>query len=147
MAEIGKVIACEGDQVRLILKRREACGKCRACTAGLTEKDMEMKARNLCGAKVGDGVEVSIEQTNFLKAVIIMYGIPLLVFFAGILIGYYGGIYMKAANPNITSIILGVFLTALTYFVIHKNEKRWSNGQFLPSAVKIADEEETENKE
>lgn len=106
-----------------------------------------MKARNLCGAKVGDRVEVSIEQTNFLKAVIIMYGIPLLVFFAGILIGYYGGIYMKVANPNITSIILGVFLTALTYFVIHKNEKRWSNGQFLPSAVKIADEEETENKE
>ncbi len=142
MAEVGKVIACEGDQVRLILKRREACGKCRACTAGLSEQEMEMKARNLCGAVEGDNVEVFIEQTNFLKAVIIMYGIPMLMFLAGVIAGYYGGQYLGISNPNITAVILGIALTAATYIVIHLNEDKWSSGEFLPSAVKIASEEE-----
>ncbi|MCD7905591.1 MAG: SoxR reducing system RseC family protein [Clostridiales bacterium] len=147
MAEVGKVIACEGDQVRLVLKRREACGKCRACTAGLSEQDMEMKARNLCGAAVGDSVEVTIEQTNFLKAVIIMYGIPLIVFLIGILAGYYGGLALGITNPNISAIILGVVLTAAVYIVIHLNESKWSSGEFLPSAVKIASEESKETTE
>ncbi|MCD8089635.1 MAG: SoxR reducing system RseC family protein [Clostridiales bacterium] len=146
MAEVGKVIACEGDQVKLVLKRREACGKCRACTAGLTEKEMEMKARNLCGASVGDNVEVFIEQTNFLKAVIIMYGIPMVMFLAGVIIGYYGGQYLGMSNPNIAAIVLGVVLTAATYVIIHLNEDKWSNGEFLPSAVKIASPDD-ENKE
>lgn len=141
MAEVGKVVSVEGEYVNLILKRKEACGKCRACTAGLTEKEMKMKARNLCGAKAGDNVEVFIEQANFMKAVLIMYGIPFVFFMTGILAGYYGAIYLNLGHEVLFSIGLGLGLTLISFILIHLNEKKWSNGQFLPMATKISNKE------
>lgn len=139
MAEVGRVIAVEGDLVKLVLKRKEACGKCRACSAGLNEKEMEMKAKNLCGAKVGDRVEVFIEQTNFMKAVLIMYGVPFIFFMIGIFGGYYGSLYFGVGNEALVSIAAAVILTAVSFVIIHMNEKNWSNGDFLPVATKIAE--------
>lgn len=144
MAELGKVTDCQGDLVTLTLKRREACGKCRACSAGLTEKDMEMKAKNLCGAKVGDRVEVFIEQTNFMKAVLIMYGVPFVFFMIGIIAGYYGALHFNIGNEVLISAALGIILTAAAFIIIHMNEDKWSNGDFLPVAKRIADENEEE---
>lgn len=143
MAEVGKVVAVEGEYVKLVLKRKEACGKCRACSAGLTEKEMEMKAKNLCGAKKGDNVEIFLEQSNFMKAVLIMYGIPCVFFLAGIIAGYYGAVHFGyEETAPLFGIGLAVILTALAFLVIHMNEKNWSNGQFLPVATKIAENRE-----
>ena len=143
MDEVGKVVAVEGEYVKLILKRREACGKCRACSAGLSEKEMEMKAKNLCGAKKGDKVEIFIEHSNFMKAVLIMYGIPCLCFLAGILAGYYGAVIagFEAAAP-LVGIGLAVILTAAAFILIHLNEKNWSSGQYMPVASRIAERSE-----
>lgn len=141
MAEVGKVVSVDGEYVNLILKRTEACGKCRACSAGLSGKEMNMRAKNLCGAKAGDNVEVFIEQSNFMKAVLIMYGIPFLFFMAGILGGYYGAIYLGIGNEVLVSIGLAVALTIISFVLIHMNEKNWSDGRFLPMATKISDKE------
>ncbi len=140
MAEVGKVYKVDGDFVELVLKRREACGKCRACSAGLTEKEMNMRAKNACGAKVGDNVEVYIAQENFLTAVAIMYGIPFVFFMIGIIGGYYGAGFLGLGNEALFSIGAAVILTAISYIIIHLNEGKWSNGRFLPIASKIADE-------
>ena len=56
MAEIGKVIGTEKNKLVVRMTRKEACAKCRACSAGLKEQDMLLKAVNLCNAKVGDRV-------------------------------------------------------------------------------------------
>ncbi len=144
MAEVGRVVSVDGEYVELILKRKEACGKCRACSAGLTEKEMNMRARNLCGAKVGDNVEVFIEQANFMRAVLIMYGIPFIFFMAGIFAGYYGAIYFNIGNEVLISVGLGLALTLISFFLIHLNEKNWSSGRFLPMATRISQEDKAE---
>ena len=90
MAEIGEVIGTEKNKLVVRMTRKEACAKCRACSAGLKEQDMLLRAVNLCNAKVGDKVEVMLETADFMKATCIMYGIPCAMFMVGILAGYYG---------------------------------------------------------
>ncbi|MFR7512063.1 MAG: SoxR reducing system RseC family protein, partial [Muribaculaceae bacterium] len=80
MAEIGEVIGTEKNKLVVRMTRKEACAKCRACSAGLKEQDMLLKAVNLCNAKVGDKVEVMLETADFMKATCIMYGIPCAMF-------------------------------------------------------------------
>ena len=57
MAEKGYVTEIKGNLAVIKMKRTEACAKCRACIAGMTEKEMIMEAENNCGAEVGDWVE------------------------------------------------------------------------------------------
>ena len=68
MAEIGEVIGTEKNKLVVRMTRKEACAKCRACSAGLKEQDMLLKAVNLCNAKVGDKVEVMLETADFYES-------------------------------------------------------------------------------
>ncbi len=76
MAETGSVIDIEGDKVIVKLQRTEACAKCGACSVGMKTQDMLIKAHNQCDAIIGDEVEIELEESNFIVAVMIMYGLP-----------------------------------------------------------------------
>ena len=90
MAEVGQVIEKKDNNRLLIrLERQEACAKCRACSAGMQAKEMLLEAENLCNAKIGDNVEISLEETDFMKAVLIMYGIPFVCFVVGVIASYF----------------------------------------------------------
>ena len=81
MAEIGKVIGMKDENMlEVAMTRKEACAKCRACIAGLSEKEMRIEAENDCFAKVGDWVEVQISPEGFITALFIVYGLPLVAF-------------------------------------------------------------------
>ena len=61
MAEVGKVVELKDDNmIEVSMTRKEACAKCRACVAGLSEKEMKKYAKNHCYEKVGDWQEVQI---------------------------------------------------------------------------------------
>ena len=79
MAEKGQVIGLKNNESLAVIKmtRLEACAKCKACIAGMTEKEMFVEAENMCDAKVNDWVEVELEPNGFMNAVLIMYGLPL----------------------------------------------------------------------
>lgn len=137
MAEVGQVIEVVNEK-RLVIKlsRQEACGKCKACTVGLQEKDMLLEAENLCEAKLDDFVEIYLEKSSFLKAVLIMYTIPLLAFLLGLLIGY-----LLTKNELI---IFGVGLAfmAIVFIAIRANEHRFNSAEYRPMAVKIVEVEQ-----
>jgi sigma-E factor negative regulatory protein RseC len=69
--------ACSGD-----------CHKCSGC--GAAEQKMLLLARNPIGAKPGDLVIVSADSAPVLKAAVVLYILPLALFFAG----YIGGSYL-----------------------------------------------------
>ena len=75
MAEKGIVMERKDNLAVIKLKRQEACAKCRACVAGMSEQEMIMEAENACNAQVGDWVELELVGNSFLEAVLIMYGI------------------------------------------------------------------------
>ena len=91
MAEKGQVIGLKNNESLAVIKmtRLEACAKCKACIAGMTEKEMFVEAENMCDAKVNDWVEVELEPNGFMNAVLIMYGLPFVAFMAGVLLGYF----------------------------------------------------------
>ena len=137
MAEIGKVIEIDGDKAVVVLERKEACAKCRACSAGMKAEEMLIRAENICGAKVGDNVEISLEESDFIKAVMIMYGFPFVMFMVGVLGGYYGCLNANIANPELVGFAAGLALVAVSYGIIKSQEKRWRSGNYIPKAISV----------
>lgn len=142
MPEIGIVTKQSGEYVTVRLERQEACAKCRACTAGLTSKDMIVEAENRCQAKVGDAVAISLEQSNFLQAVFIMYTIPLIFLFVGLGIGYGIGHALQLGNTELLPIVCGFVLLTAAYFLIRANEEKWRSKKFRPVAETVVHEKE-----
>ena len=137
MAEIGEVIQIENDNAVVVLERKEACAKCRACSAGMKSEEMLIRAENICSAKVGDKVEIALEETDFIKAVLIMYGFPFIMFMVGLLGGYYGCLNAGINNAELIGFIAGLVLVAVSYGLIKSQENRWRSGNYIPKAIAV----------
>ena len=113
----GLVSEVKGDLAIVKIHRKEACGECRACLSGLTEKEMDIEAKNLCDAEEGDWVELELQENAFFNAVMIMYGLPFVAFIAGVVVGYFGvPKVLPMIPPFLSSLVLGalgIFLTML----------------------------------
>ena len=133
MGEVGRVVSADINEgkVKVSMKRNEACAKCRVCIAGMQTSEMLMEATNLCAAKAGDYVEIELKPGFFLKAALIMYGIPLLALLAGIFFGYY-------TFGEIAAFVFGILLMLASYMLIKKNESKIASGDYVPMAVGIA---------
>ncbi|MDA3847357.1 MAG: SoxR reducing system RseC family protein [Vallitaleaceae bacterium] len=129
MAEIGEVIEVKEPYVVVRLIRSEACGKCNACSVGLQSTEMILEAENRCDAKLGDQVEIFLKEANFLKAVFIMYVIPLFALMAGLVIGY------MIFENELLIFGIGILMMATSYILIRMNEKRFKTSEFRPIAL------------
>ena len=146
MAEKGQVIEMKDDLVVIKMTRTEACAKCRACVAGLTEREMIMEAENHCDAQIGDWVELSMIESGFFSAVLIMYGIPLIGFMAGLLSTYFLIMpkYFPESSSDLPSFFVGLIGTGIAYLWIRSQEDRWKQRKYKPIASCITtDEPET----
>lgn len=139
MAEKGIVMERKDNLAVIKLKRQEACAKCRACVAGMSEQEMIMEAENACNAQVGDWVELELVGNSFLEAVLIMYGIPCVCFFVGLLGGYFWLMptFFPDVNPDLPSFLLGLVLTVAAYGIIRTQEHRFENKRFRPIAARL----------
>lgn len=139
----GFVSEIKGDLAIVKIYRQEACGECRACLSGMTKKEMDIEAKNLCDAEEGDWVELELQENAFFNAVMIMYGLPFLAFLAGVLVGYMAiPKVLPAISPVLSSLVLGVLGIVLTMFWIKSQNPRWESGKYRPLATKIVEEEE-----
>lgn len=137
MAEIGEVIEKKDKKVVVKLERKEACAKCRACSAGMKSTEMLITAENNCGAELGDKVEIALEEADFIKAVLIMYGFPFVMFIIGLFAAYYGCQSANIPNAELIGFIVGLVLVAVSYAVIKSQEKRWRSGNYIPKAIAV----------
>lgn len=71
--------ACSGD-----------CHKCSGC--GAAKEAILLEARNAIGAKAGDLVKIEAETGPVLKAAVVMYVLPMILFFLGYAIGEIWGL-------------------------------------------------------
>lgn len=137
MAEKGVVINTKDNFVTVKMMRQEACAKCRACIAGMEGKEMFIEAENLCDAKTNDWVEIEMSPDGFIKAVLIMYGIPFLAFMLGIGAGYFLGGMQTFIGREIVSFIVGLIFTFIAFMWIKSQEARWSSKKYRPVATRI----------
>lgn len=125
MKEIGKVIKVEDDQATVIIQRGTACGQCGACQVGKERLEMIMTADNNAGAQVGDEVEIDLENVNFLTAVALAYGFPLLALIIGIVGGYYGTLALGLSDKSaqVFGFLIGIAALTFSYAVIKYKEE------------------------
>lgn len=141
MAEVGQVIELKGEYISVKLQRHDACDHCNACSAGVETAEMVLEAENLCKANVGDLVEISLEESNFLLAVIIMYIIPLISLLFGVGIGYLAGAAI-GINEEVSALVVGFILLGISYFIIRRNEAKFNTRKFRPIASQIVKRDE-----
>ncbi len=101
---------------------------------------MVMIADNNVGAQVDDEVEIELENMNFMTAMLIAYGFPLLALMAGIFGGYYGLLTLGLSDNMAQALgaILGLIALAASYAVIkYKDESIRKMKKFKPVIVGI----------
>ena len=91
MEQIVRVHRLRADgRADIMLVRESACsGDCHKCSGcGAAKETMIVTAENPIRAEVGDFVVVSSDTATVMKAIVAVYLVPLVLFFAGYALGY-----------------------------------------------------------
>ena len=130
MEERGRVIGIEDGHLVVSLVRGEVCGTkadCSGCANTVT-----CRATNLCGAAIGDYVELESKPWLLSKGVLLIYGMPLAAMIVGFVLG-------NALAGEIAAFFVGMgFLGASWGFLRYLGKGR-KIGNFIPMAVRKFD--------
>lgn len=122
--ETGIVKEVNGIMAKILVQKRGTCEGCAAQgVCDTTEGGMEIEALNPVRARVGQTVKVSIKPQTYLKGAIFVYGLPMVCFVGGIIIGKnIAETYLQGVDSDIVGVIVG-FITFVICFLI---VKAWS---------------------
>ncbi|MDR2903583.1 MAG: SoxR reducing system RseC family protein [Clostridiales bacterium] len=137
MDETGIVLAVQGEALKISMIRTEACAKCRACIAGMTQQEMIIYAKNDCGAKPGDQVVIALGEGTLLSAALIVYGIPCLFLLGGFFLSDWLLRLSGMQNYEVISFFAGILCLLVSYFLISKRESSFKSKKYEPVATKI----------
>ena len=126
---IGTVEKLESDCVIVTMERQDMCGDCHACDMMGEVKKCTLKCVNKCSSQIGDKVEVDVSNSTFMKATLIMYGLPLIGLVAGVGLGYQAS--------ELLGIILGFSFMAGIFGLIKLGDHKKKYEKMLPVAIKI----------
>lgn len=123
------------------MQRQSAWAKCGKCFGSKSSEsqDIEVEVDNSFGAKVGDYVEVSMDHINIIKAMAIMYGIPLIALMVGTIGSYYGlkGVLSKDILQGV-SIAIGLVFVAISYMLIKLRDAKFKESRlYLPTVTRV----------
>lgn len=142
MEQVGYVIAIEGNQARLLVKRMMSCGSnCAACKASCGAKPLEILVENKIGAKVGDRVEIMSSTSNVMKILLILYMLPFLSLCIGIFLGLLL-LEKKTEYYELYSFGLGLLFMTFGYWMIRKIDREYrKKNQTILQITRILPEE------
>ncbi len=119
---------------------KSACEKC--ASSGVCHpqgEDSFMEASNPLGAKKGQKVKVVLAPQLYLKASIIVYGIPMAVFIAAAIIAKNLAVrYGSEANSDLWAFAAGMTCLVICFFFIRSyNKKVERTREYKPVIVEI----------
>jgi len=131
----GTVKEVKGNTAVVTMERQDMCGDCHACEMISGKKACTLTCQTHVECKPGDEVEVNITTDYFLKATYLIYGIPLVGFLGGMVIGIGLSHVVQPVFGEI--LIAGCMLlgTALGLFYIKKKDKKKAYQKFLPHII------------
>jgi sigma-E factor negative regulatory protein RseC len=138
--EEGIVIETTGSLAKVSILAKSACEKCASSEVCHPQgEDSYMEAVNPLGAKKGQKVKVVVAPQVYLKASIILYGIPMSVFVAAAIIGKnLAQKFSGEANSDLWAFISGMALMAVSFFFLRRyNHKVEKTQEYKPVIVEI----------
>ena len=127
---------------KLKMQRHSACASCGKCqTLSSETKEILVEVDNTIGAKVGDHVEVNMDNMNVLKATALAYLVPLIFLLVGTIVSYFMLdmiISTQGIIVELISGIIGIILMLLSYVILKRNDSKFRDSRkFIPVITKI----------
>lgn len=138
--EHGVVTKTESTSAWVKTVKSGACKECSArgsCHSLNSSDEVEVKAINVAGAKVGDRIVLSFGTSSLLKATFLLYVFPILLLILGAVIGQQIAPSF-GMNPSALSAIIGFsfFFAAVLVIKIMANRMAKKN-EYKPKIIKI----------
>ncbi len=119
---------------QIVLNESGSCSSCAAkavCKPGEDEQKI-LPARDTLGVHPGDKVRIAIKGKNILTASFLLYGLPLILFLAGIFFGIKYFIHQK----ELWGTVLGFALIAVYAVILNIfSNKKKNKDKFIPEIV------------
>lgn len=140
VTEEGIVLRTDSEAAWVKTVRSSACEGCTAkgsCHSMGGDKEMEVKALNTAGARVGDRIVLSFETAALLKATFLIYVFPIILLIIGATLGQMLASFIEF-SPAGLSVVLGFafFFTALFIMKVRAN-KMAKKDAYQPKITKI----------
>ncbi|OGW40272.1 MAG: hypothetical protein A2010_02965 [Nitrospirae bacterium GWD2_57_9] len=137
--EEGIVSEIEGAVARVAILKKSACEQCAAsgvCHPGDQEL---MEAANPLGAKTGQKVKVVLAPQLYLKASIILYGIPMTVFITGAILAKNLAVRLGSeTHSDLWAFLAGTLCLVVSFLFIRSYNKKVEKTQkYKPVIVEI----------
>ncbi len=140
MRENGKVTKIEGEYASVRVDKKDECSKCGMCLFPKNAAYTEFRAKNDCGAQVGDEVIVENEGGGKLLSSLLVFLIPLLLIAAATVISVF------VIKKDIWILFLSLIFIVLWYTVLGVFDKILrKNDKFCAKIVEILPKGETIN--
>jgi sigma-E factor negative regulatory protein RseC len=137
--EEGIVMEVHDGLAKVSITAKSACEKCSASSMCHPGDEEYMEASNPLGAKKGQKVKVVLAPQIYLKASIILYGIPMTIFIATAILGKnLGQRYGTEASSDLWAFVAGMTSMVLSFLVLRMyNKKIEKTTQYKPIIVEI----------
>lgn len=112
MQEYGVVLRTNGKLAEVGIRQQSACAKCGKCELAHESKDLTVSAVNQAGARTGETVCLEMGHRDVVTAGLLVYGLPLLTLFLGVIVGQLWFDQLGAA-------LVGFLALGATYGLIH----------------------------
>ena len=118
--ETGIVTHTDGMMAKVSIQKKGTCEGC--AVRGVcepSESGMEIEALNPVHAAAGQTVRVTMKSQAYLRGSIIVYGIPLVAFISGAILGKnIGESYLDVINSDASAAIFGFISLIITFIII-----------------------------
>lgn len=112
--EQGLIIEASNGMAKIRVGRHSDCKNCGACPGS---DSIIISADNKIGAKPGQRVSFEVKETNVLSAAFIVFILPLIALFIGVMLGGFLGQYI-GANIRMLQIIGGIVALVLAIIAV-----------------------------
>lgn len=129
MKQRGQVVSVANDTAHIVVSRQSACGSnCAACGGNCAENKVDLiEINDAYGLKAGDYVELETDDKAVLSYIGLVYGVPLVFFILGFLIGISIFKNIHPANYEIYSGLVGLVALIISYFCIRNVDKKFNH--------------------
>ena len=137
--EEGIVAEVSGDIAQVTIMKKSACEQCSASGVCHPGDQDYLEASNPLGAKKGQKVKVVLAPQVYLKASIILYGVPMAAFITGAIIAKnLAGRYGSAASSDLWAFFSGTAGLLVSFLFIRAyNKKVEKTSKYKPVIVEI----------
>jgi sigma-E factor negative regulatory protein RseC len=144
MNEVGIIVKVAGENVTVQFERKASCENCGMCFATDKERKVELTLKNTVGAGIGDTVRVGSKSSYVLKSLLLVYGVPLVMFFIGL---FAADILF---HNDIVTFFTGLAFLAVGFVIMYIVDKKIGKAKkntILPEIIGIEKSAAEETKE